>query len=86
MSDRHDVGARALRLVLARLTDDDWQASDATLDEFDDRPEQLRPAIQFLAGIAASFLVAARGLNSAIEDITDLIAEQLDAHNRGEHR
>lgn len=76
--NRHELSARALRLVLARLTEDGWEAFDATLNEFEDHPEQLRLALQFLAGITAGVLVLARGQDAAIADVTQNIAEQLD--------
>lgn len=78
MIDRHDVAARSLRLVLARISNGDWQALDMTIAEFDEHPEQIPAAIQFLAGFAAGVLVATRGEEAAAAIVADLIAQQFD--------
>lgn len=73
---RPRLSAAALRLVLARI-DDGWADFDGTLAEIDDH--DLRPIVQFLAGVAAGIWISARGKDTAVSDITEHVAAQLDA-------
>lgn len=78
MTDRNEAGARALRLVLACIEEDD-SALSATVAEFDTRERDLVPTVKFLAGLTAGVWTSALGHDAAVNRVAFLIDQHLKA-------